>query len=74
MIGNVFEWCSDWDGSYQTESVTDPTGPSSGSFRVGRGGSWSSVAGDARSAFRGGCDPGDRFIILGFRPVLSSVR
>ena len=74
MIGNVFEWCSDWDGSYQTESVTDPTGPSSGSYRVHRGGGWISAPSWARSAYRYRCDMGCRGNFLGFRPVLSSVR
>ena len=74
MIGNVSEWCGDWYGSYPAGSVTDPTGPSSGSFRVGRGGSWSSVARLARSADRRGYGPGHRYGNLGFRPALSSVR
>jgi len=34
MHGNVWEWCQDWHAAYPTGSVTDPTGPSSGSFRV----------------------------------------
>lgn len=38
MTGNVKELCSDWYGSYSSAAVTDPTGPSSGSFRVSRGG------------------------------------
>jgi formylglycine-generating enzyme required for sulfatase activity len=74
MMGNVWEWCSDWSGDYPTGSVTDPMGPSSGSNRVSRGGSWFNVASHARSAVRNGGVPGFRYGGLGFRPALSSVR
>ena len=40
MYGNVLEWCQDWKAAYPSGSVTDPTGPSTGSDRVSRGGSW----------------------------------
>ena len=74
MIGNVFEWCSDWYGDYPTGGVSDPTGPNSGSLRVFRGGSWRYDAGLCRSASRYCFELGDRNSFLGFRPVLSSVR
>jgi formylglycine-generating enzyme required for sulfatase activity len=74
MMGNVSEWCADWSGDYPTGSVIDPTGPSSGSLRVDRGGSWYGDVGRARSAVRVRGYPGLRYDFLGFRPALSSVR
>jgi formylglycine-generating enzyme required for sulfatase activity len=47
--------------------VIDPTGPSSGSDRVIRGGGWFLVAGNCRSAFRDNVTPGSRDYNLGFR-------
>ena len=67
MLGNVWEWVQDWYGSYPGGSVTDPTGPGSGSFRVRRGGSWGLHARTCRSADRSRNSPGDRFYDLGFR-------
>ena len=67
MLGNVWEWVQDWYGSYPGGSVTAPTGPGSGSYRVNRGGSWGNIASICRSADRNWYSPGSRGSILGFR-------
>jgi formylglycine-generating enzyme required for sulfatase activity len=67
MHGNVVEWCADWIGTYASGSQRDPTGPSSGSNRVNRGGGWSDNAWSCRSAYRYWYAPGVRGTNLGFR-------
>ena len=71
MGGNVIEWCWDWYGEYAQAAQTNPRGPSSGSFRVIRGGSWGTDAALCRVARRYGTDDlGRRNNSIGFRSVL----
>ena len=70
MSGNVYEWCQDWYGSYSSGSQTNPTGPTSGSCRVLRGGSWRNSAGYCRVSYRNYYNPDISGDSDGFRLVL----
>jgi formylglycine-generating enzyme required for sulfatase activity len=73
MPGNVREWCNDWYGSYAADTATDPTGPTMGTRRVLRGGSWYYDLDLFRSAYRYGYVPihgYGRYGYFGFRCVL----
>ncbi|MDR1241240.1 MAG: formylglycine-generating enzyme family protein, partial [Deltaproteobacteria bacterium] len=73
MYGNVWEWVQDWYGKeyYSNSPGTDPKGPSSGSSRVLRGGSWYDIAKYCRPAYRISFTPGIRRSDIGFRLALS---
>ena len=71
MTGNVCEWCQDWFGDYSSYAQTNPTGASSGSFRVLRGGCWYYSPRYCRSSCRGGNTPEASGCNLGLRLVLS---
>lgn len=70
MSGNVREWCSDWKGDYSSSAQTNPTGPTSGSFRVRRGGGWGDDAGGCRVSYRDYNYPTNRNYYLGLRLAL----
>ena len=70
MSGNVKEWCYDWYGNYSSSSQTNPKGPSTGSRRVLRGGSWSSDAQYCRVANRDCSSPDGRSRYGGLRLAL----
>ncbi len=74
MPGNVLEWCLDWYGDYPGGSVTDPSGPFRGYYRIARGGSWRTDARLGRSASRSGGSEGRLDYTIGFRIALSAER
>ena len=75
MSGNVWEWCWNWyKNSYdaETEGGSDPTGASSGSGRVRRGGGWSGSSVGCAVSCRLDINPDYRVNYLGFRVVRAS--
>lgn len=69
ISGNVWEWCSDWQGKYAFVAAIDPAGPQSGDSRVLRGGSWSNSDGTIRISFRLSNPPDYKDSFCGFRVV-----
>jgi formylglycine-generating enzyme required for sulfatase activity len=73
MHGNVYEWVNDWYGQsyYASTPASDPPGPTTGSYRVARGGFWGDNAQYCRSAYRSAASPGNRYGDIGFRLATS---
>jgi formylglycine-generating enzyme required for sulfatase activity len=69
MLGNAWEWCADWSGSYDewTAGAEDPTGPISGDFRVLRGGSFATDGRMCRASHRNNDNAANRGARFGFR-------
>ena len=69
MHGNVNEWCWDYYGAYDVNAADDPTGPSSGTRHVYRGGGWNDFAKNMRSAYRAAGQEDMQSFYLGLRLV-----
>jgi formylglycine-generating enzyme required for sulfatase activity len=74
MTGNVWEWCWDRYGGYNSRGQSNPAGAASGSHRVFRGGSWYNSATSARVSHRRRSTPDLGRYDLGFRLVLPAVQ
>ena len=69
MAGNVAEWTADWYGAttYTAAAAVNPTGPSTGTQRVVRGGGWNSTGPTMRTSARHSLAPTSYGTTLGFR-------
>lgn len=71
MTGNAAEWVHDWFGSYDSSAKTNPTGATSGTTRVRRGGSWDELSRFCRTARRNSLAPNSLNNNIGFRVAIA---
>ena len=71
MSGNVWEWCNDWYEEYNSVSVANPAGPTTGSRRISKGGGWGTEPLNCRTSARRNSTPTSRLNALGFRLALT---
>jgi formylglycine-generating enzyme required for sulfatase activity len=69
LLGNVWEWCSDWYGDDEAGNAENPRGPKKGKEKGVRGGSWANSSEYVRVSFRDGGEPAGRYEFMGFRCV-----
>jgi formylglycine-generating enzyme required for sulfatase activity len=70
MSGNVWEWCSDWRGSYSVNHEINPIGPLTEECKVLRGGQITSYEEDCSNTYRICSEPATHDFRIGFRLVL----
>jgi len=69
MSGNVSEWVQDWFGAYTQSAQENPKGPTYGTHKIVRGGSWNDSELECRITYRGKSEPNSSTNFIGFRVV-----
>ena len=71
MLGTLWEWCQDWYGAYPNGDATNPTGPTTGTDKVMRGGSWISELKYCNPKYRASRNPKNGYPDAGLRLALT---